>query len=191
MSLILFRNDLDFRKLHKISRREWFLLLFRAFTYYVVGVTLFSQAIILTKYSNVSFIGAIPMTAIYGFILLKEKATLAKVALIVLAFVGVLLISVRDYSNIFSWGYGEVLALISTVSYSLCLVTRKWHSNLLNNKEITQITFFLALILLFITSFFFGEGLPLAHWTWGLVIAVAGAGLFNVANMFLTKEITY
>ena len=56
---------------------------------------------------------------------------------------------------------------------------------LLNNKEITTITFFIAGIAVLITSICAGEGLPLNHWTLGLFTAVIGAGLFNVINLFL------
>jgi drug/metabolite transporter (DMT)-like permease len=66
-------------------------------------------------------------------------------------------------------------------------VTRKWHSSLLNNKEITSIIFFISAIAVSITSFVAGDGLPVGHWTWGLLGAVLGAGLFNVINLFLTN----
>jgi len=187
LGLVFFRRDIDFSKLQKISRNEWLLLIFRAFAYYVVGVTLYSQAVLITKYSNVSFISAIPMSAIYGFILLKEKATFGKIAYITLAFIGVLFISVTDYRYIFSWGYAEVLALLSTASYTLSLVARKWQSNLLNNKEITLLLFFITIVFLVCSSLLFGEGLPLKQWTWGLLLAIAGTGLLNLSIMFLSN----
>lgn len=187
LGLICFKNDLDFKKLKKISKKEWGLLVFRSATSYLFGVTLFTQAIILTKYSNVSFIGALPMVAILGAILLKEKLTTKKLLLVLTAFAGVVLIAVKDYSHLLVWGKGEVIALISTFAFSLSYVARKWHSDLLNNKEITQITFFLSFIMIFITSLVKGDGLPLTGWHWGLLLAVLGAGLFNVINMFLTN----
>jgi len=187
LGLIFFRNDLDFSKLRKISGKEWGLLLFRSASMYVFGVTLFTQAIIMTKYSNVSFIGAIPMTALLGAFLLKEKLTVRKLLLIITAFAGVVLIAVRDYTHLFEWGQGEVIALIATFAFSLSYVTRRWHTNLLNNKEITELTFFLSFLMLFATSLVNGEGLPVSGWHIGLVLAVLGAGLFNVINMFLTN----
>lgn len=187
LGLIFFKNDLDFKKLKKISKKEWGLLIFRSAASYLFGVTLFTQAIILTKYSNVSFIGALPMVAILGALLLKEKLTFKKLLLILTAFSGVILIAVQDYSHLFVWGKGEVMALLATFAFSLSYVARKWHSDLLNNKEITQITFFLAFFMLFVASLIKGDGLPLTGWHWGLLIAVLGAGLFNVINMFLTN----
>lgn len=187
LGLFFFRSDLDFSKLKKISLKEWGLLLFRSASMYVFGVTLFTQAIIMTKYSNVSFIGAIPMTALLGALLLKEKLTVRKLLLISTAFVGVVLIAVKDYTHLFVWGQGEVIALIATFAFSLSYVTRRWHTSLLNNKEITELTFFLSFLMLFATSLVNGEGVPVSGWHIGLVLAVLGAGLFNVINMFLTN----
>ncbi len=187
LGLIFFWKDLDFKKIKKISAKEWGLLIFRSATMYLFGVTLFTQAIILTKYSNVSFIGALPMVAVLGTILLKEKLTTNKLILIVTAFVGVILIAVKDYSHLFVWGNGELIALVSTFAFALSYIGRKWHTNLLNNKEITLLTFFISFIMIFVTSIVAGQGIPLTGWNWGLFVAVLGAGLFNVINMFLTN----
>jgi len=187
LGLIFFRKDIDFKKLNKISIKEWGLLIFRSATMYLFGVTLFTQAIILTKYSNVSFIGALPMVAVLGILFLKEKVTFKKLLLIVTAFLGVVLIAVKDYSQIFNWGQGELIALISTVAFALSYIGRKWHTNLLNNKEITLLTFFISFVMIFVTSLVSGQGIPTNGWNWWLFVAVLGAGLFNVINMFLTN----
>jgi len=187
LSFIFFRNDIDLGKLKKIGKKEWWLIFFRVIAFYVFGVTLFTQAIILTKYSNVSFIGALPMVAIMGIFLMKEKLTAKKLAFIIMAFLGVILIAISDYSHLFSWGKGELIALISTTTFALSYVARKWHSGLLNNKEITTLMLFLASILLFISSLFLGEGLPIGGWSGGLFVAIIGAGIFNIANLLLTN----
>lgn len=187
LGLIFFRKDLDFGKLKRISKREWGLLLFRSASSYLFGVTLFTQAIIMTKYSNVSFIGALPMVAVLGALLLKEQLTFKKLLLILTAFSGIILIAVKDYSHLLVWGKGEVVALLATLAFSLSYVARKWHSDLLNNKEITQVIFFLSFFMLFITSLVKGDGLPVSGWQIGLLLAVLGAGLFNVINLFLTN----
>lgn len=187
LGLFIFNRHLNISKLKKLSYKEWLLFIFRGATGYLFGVTLFSRAIILAKYSNVSFISAIPMTAVLGIILLKEKITIEKIFLILLSFIGVTLISVKDYSNLFSWGNGEIFALISTVFFSLNYISRRWHSEILNNSEITELNFFVGFILVFVTSFFVGEPLPLTDWNWGLLLAVLGGGLFNAINVFLAN----
>ena len=117
------------------------------------------------------------MTAVLGFILLREKFSYKKLSLVLLAFAGVLIISVKDYSNITGWGKGEILTLISTVFFSLSYIARKWQSDVLNNKELTVVNFFVAFWVVFLASILKGEGLPITGWHWGLLIAVIGAGI--------------
>jgi len=183
----VFRKQVDISKYRKLPFKEWLIIILRAVSYSLFGIILFTQAIIITKYSNVSFIGSLPMTAVLGFVLLHEKFSFKKLALILLAFVGVLFISVKDYSNIFYLGKGEVLTLISTVFFSLSYIARKWQSNLLNNKELTVINFLVAFLVVFLVSILKGDGLPVTGWNWGLLLAVVGAGIFNIGNVFLTN----
>lgn len=127
------------------------------------------------------------MVAVMGIFLMKEKLTAKKLVLIIAAFIGVIIIAVQDFTHIFDWGTGELIALISTTTFALSYVVRKWHSGLLNNKEITTLMLFLTSILLFISSLFLGEGLPLGGWTGGLFVAIIGAGIFNIVNLLLTN----
>ncbi|MCK9212776.1 MAG: DMT family transporter [Ignavibacteriaceae bacterium] len=187
VGVIVFRKQIDFSKYKRVPLKDWVLIILRAVCYSLFGIILFTQAIIITKYANVSFIGSLPMTAVLGFILLDEKFTWKKAFYVLLAFVGVVMISVADYSHLFEWGKGEILTLISTVFFSLSYIARKWQSNLLNNKELTVINFFVAFLAVFLVSIFKGDGLPVAGWDWGLLLAVIGAGTFNTANVFLTN----
>ena len=187
IGVIVFYKDLHPKKLIKISAKEWAVLWFRAGAFYLFGVSLFSYAIIHAKYSSVSFITSFPLTAVFGFVILKEKITLHKLFFLAVAFVGVVFISVKDYSQILVWGTGEIVALVSTFFFSLSYIARKWHSNILNNKEITQLLLLFAFMLLIITSFFVGEGLPKVTWSPPLLKVIFGAGLFNVTNLLLAN----
>lgn len=184
---IIFSNQLDFSKFRKLAIKEWVLIIFRAVTYYVLGVTLFTKAIVTAKYSNVSFISAIPTTALLGFIILREKITWQKILFMLLAFFGVLLISVKDYFHVFSWGLGEFFALLSAIFVSLSNVLRKWQSTVLNNRELSEITLFFAFFGLLITSFFLNEGLPISGWSLGTIAVIILAGLANVVIILLTN----
>lgn len=188
LGLLIFYKDIDFKKIKKISLKEWSLLVFRSIALYLIGVTLISEAYIIAKYSNISFISALPITAILGFIFLKEKVTFSKIFFIILGFLGVILIAVKDYSHLFAWGHGEIFALISSIFFALSYISRKWQSNLLNNKEIALIIFFISSILLFGTSLVFHEGVPNSHSFSGFILfIILLAALFNVANLFLTN----
>jgi len=184
---LVFRKQINIGKFKKLPLREWLIIFFRAVSYSLFGVILFTQAIIIAKYSNVSFIGSLPITAVLGFVLLREKFSFRKLVLVLFAFAGALLISVKDYSNILNWGKGEMLTLISTVFFSLSYIARKWQSNLLNNEELTTANFLVAFLVVFILSILKGDGLPILGWNWCLLLAVIGAGIFNIGNVFLTN----
>ena len=172
----------------QITVKEWLVLLLRSISLYLLGVTLVSYAFTMTKYSNVSFISAVPITSVLGFLLLKEKVTPMKIVYLVLAFAGVALIAITDYTHFFDWGKGEFVALISSFFFGLSYISRRWHSNLLNNKELAIIIFFISTILLFITSLLFGEGLPnTSSFSTTMIVVLLFAGLFNVGNLFLTN----
>lgn len=187
IGIFFFKNNFSFQKLSKISKSEWMLLIFRSALTYLLGVTLFTKAIILAKYSNVSFIGALPIVALLGVLLLKEKMTFKKLMLIFTAVFGVILIAIKDYSNLFIWGQGEFIAFVSTFAFGLSYISRKWHSNLLNNQEISMLTFLIAFVIVFLFSIISGESLPTQGWNSSILIAVILAGLFNVFNLFLTN----
>jgi drug/metabolite transporter (DMT)-like permease len=188
LGLLVFYKDLHFEKIKKISSKEWLVLVVRSVSLYLLGVTLISAAFIEAKYSNASFIAALPITAILGFVLLKEKVTFEKILYIIVGFIGVVLIAVQDYSSLFTWGRGEVLALISSFFFAFSYISRKWHTDLLNNKELAVIIFFISSILLMITSFLFGEGLPhVSSFTNFMLFILVLSALFNVANLWLTN----
>lgn len=184
-SYIFFHKSIDFKKLKTVPVKEWGLLALRALIYYLFGVVLYTQALLLTKIGNVAFIGAIPMTAILGFVILREKFTLKKASLVFLSFLGVLFISIKDSSNIFSIGIGELVALLSIFFVSLGFISRKWHSKAFNDREVATFMLFFAFLFIFIASIFKGEGLPLGNWHIGVLLALLLGGLLNSGVSFL------
>jgi len=187
LSLIIFNKKIDLKKIKKLPIREWLVLIFRSLTTHLFGVSLFTYGILNAKYSNVSFISALPLTAVFGFILLKEKFSYQKLLYVFLAFLGVIFISASDFNNVFNWGKGELVTLISVVFFSLSYISRKWHSKILNNYEITTLIFFISLISILFTSISLKEGLPFNNWSYFILLVVFGAGVFNVGNLFLTN----
>ena len=185
LSLFIFPKSLVPMKLKKISLKDWEIMLFRVIIGYALGASLYRKSLTLTKISNVTFIQSLPFAAIFGFIIFKEKVTVKKVLLLSIAYLGVILIAVKDYSSIFTFGKGELFALISSALFSLSYVSRKWQSDFLNNKEITQILLFLGTIILLAVSLLNGETLPVIKWQGVLLLSLFFTGLFNAINIFL------
>lgn len=187
LGFLFFYKKLDFSKLKKISIKEWLLLMFRSAGYYLFGVVLFTKASLLIKISTLSFIGSLPMTAALSFLLMQEKPTLKKIFYIFLAFVGVAIISIKDFSSVLVWGQGEMLALLSSIMASLSIVFRKYQTKLLNNIEISQIMLFFSFLFVLIGSLIFKEGLPLNNWNANILLMVIIAGVVNILLVLFTN----
>lgn len=187
LGLFIFSKKINFAKLKKISFFEWLLLIFRSLSYYLLGAVMFNKAVLLTKISTVSFISSLPMTAILGFLILREKVTFKKLLYIVLSFIGVVIISVKSMSSVFIWGQGEILALLSTFFVALSIILRKYQTKLLNNLEMTQIILLIASLLLFAASLLSKERLLTNNWNWTIFLVVVVAGLLNVMMIFFTN----
>lgn len=185
---IIFRRRISYTKILSAQWRDWWPILARAGSYYLLGVTLFTQSVLLTKLSNVSFINALPLTAILGWLIFKEQFNFKKLVLVILAFFGAVLIMVKDLSTLSGFGLGELLAFISLVFISLGMLIRKWESQRFNTVEASFLVISLAAVVVFIAALFKGETVSLSSWNSGVILALVLAGLFNVAIVTL---ITY
>lgn len=153
----------------------------------LIGIGLFTFAIKTGNFSNVNMIYALPTTAVLGVLILKEKLTAAKLLALVIGFLGVLLITVKNFSASNTVGIGELAALLSTFFYSGSYITRRFMSSSINNEEIATVGALvmgsLALLVSVAMGNQFGNFFSL-DWGLGLVVIVAGVtfilnGIFN------------
>lgn len=184
-SLILFPRSLTFQKIKNIPKTDWAVMISRALIGFVIGATLYRESIALTKISNVTFLQAIPFAALFGVILFKEKLNVKKSLYLVIAYLGVLLIAIKDLAVPSSFGKGELFSLISGACFSFSYVLRKWQTEYLDNKEITQILLFIGTLALLLISILVGEGVPNLNINLILVGALVLTGVFNTLNIFL------
>lgn len=181
-SIVFFRK-IQFSKLKDVPLKDWGLIVVRAIFMYLLGITLATKSFIIGKYSSVSFIMAFPVMAVLGVVLLKEKVSVKKIALILLAFAGTVLITVQDFTHIFNWGLGEFLALLAIIFVSCSNVFRRWHSDVLNNQEITLYILFIASIFTFGASLFNQDSYSGITWDASLIGTIIGAGV--ISNLLL------
>ncbi len=186
LSLLIFSKNINLKKIILTPKKDLFLILFRATFYYLVGVVLNTQALLLTKISNVTLIGALPITSLLGFIVLKEKFSVKKFILVCLAFFGVLIVSINNFSN-FSFGYGELLALLSSLCISLALISRKWQSKFLNDQETTILILSISAVEIFFASIIKGEGIPNTTWSFSIVGFLVLGGILNAGTSFFSN----
>ncbi|MBM3283064.1 DMT family transporter [Candidatus Gottesmanbacteria bacterium] len=187
LGIFFFRKKLHLEKIKKISLSEWLLLTGRSAAMFVFGATLWVKATTITKLANVTFLDALPITATLSFLFLGEKATLKKIFYLAMSFLGVIILSVKDYSSLSSFGYGEFLVAVSGFFFAFRNISRKWHSKLLNDQEITQLMFIFGILMLFTSSLIFGETFIMPKWNWEIIILLFIGGFIMAANLFLTN----
>jgi drug/metabolite transporter (DMT)-like permease len=186
LGIVLFYKKINFKKVLNLPKKDVFVLIFRSISLYL-GVVLFTEAILHAKYSNAAFISTLPLLPVFGYLFLKEHLKLRTILYIVIGFVGALLISFVDLST-FQFGYGELMALASIIAFDLSYIARRWHSDYLTNMESAVFMFFTGAVFLFITSLCIGEALPnLNQLTLGVMGALLGGAIFNLANLYLTN----
>lgn len=187
LGLVVFRKNLDWKKLKKISKKEWLLIIARTSASFVFGAMLWIKAVTITKLANVAFIDALPITATLSFLFLKEKVTAKKLLYVFLSFAGVIILLLKDFSSIFIFGFGELLVFISGFFFAFRNISRKWHSDLLNDQEITLLMFAFGFVMLFLLSFIFKETITLPPFQPELLIMITIAGFIMILNIFLTN----
>lgn len=187
LSFFVFPRSLSFERIKKIPSRDWFIMVFRVVVGYLIAASLYRESLTLTKISNVTFIQSVPFVALFGWFIFKEKFTFKKLLYVVLAYIGVIIISMHDTSFSFTLGKGELFSFISSVMFSISYIARKWMTNYLNDKEITQILLFLATILFILLSVVTRETAPIFEWQWLLVLAIFLTGALNVCNIYLVN----
>lgn len=159
-TFLFFTHSIRLRIIFSLTVSEHIFLFVRSFIYFFLGAGLYVQAILMTKISNVEFIAALPTAAIFGFLLLGEKVTVQKVSLVILSFLGVFIIAVKDTTALFSFGYGEIYAFLSAIFVGLGMIARKKQTPKLNDKESGMIMLLYGALLFFCFSLLNHEGLP-------------------------------
>ncbi len=183
IGLIILRNRIKIKNILSAPKRDLIILFFRSMST-ITAIGLFTFAMLNAKYANVMLIYALPTTALLGVIILKEKLTKEKFGLILIGFLGVVLIAIKDFSNLGDFGKGELIAFISAFFYSTSYIIRRLLSNKLKDEEITQIGSMFSFIFAFIVSQLFGNGIDEFTTTTpflGLIIFCAGITFITIA----------
>lgn len=185
-TVALFYKRISFKKIYRLPLRDKSWIFVRTLFYYGIGAPLYVQAVLITKISDVVFIDSLPMVSILGFILLREKVTWKKVFFVCISFLGVFIISLQGNSGKITFGFGELLTLISTIFVALGLISRKWLKNSLNDYETTAFMLFFATIQIFIISLFAGVSFAANGFSLGIIIALLASGvLLSILTFFL------
>jgi drug/metabolite transporter (DMT)-like permease len=183
--LFLFKKQIHFKKMKKITGKEWALIIIRTFASFVFGAMLWVKATTLTKLANVTFIDSLPITAILTFLFSMEKVSFKKIFYIILSVLGVLILSLKDYSNLLSFGFGELLVLLSGFFFAFRNISRRWQTKLLNDLEISMLMFFFSFFMLLLVSLFLGEKWVMPSVSPQLIVLLLFGGITMGLNIVL------
>jgi len=188
-SVAAFWKYIRWQKVISIPLREWGVLFIRSVFQHLLGVVLVTAAVLHTKLGIVSLIQTLPLVSILAVIFLKERLTATKIWLILLASLGVFVITIHGSSDVGGFSSGDVYAVLAAIAFSFGYISRHWHKADLNNQEITMTMFFLSTVTIFIVSLIAGEGIPSLHdySHQAIILALIGSGVFNVLNLFLSN----
>lgn len=185
--LIFFHKQIHLEKLKKISSKEWALIIVRSLASFVFGAMLWVKASTMTKLANLAFIDSLPLTAAITFLFAAEKVTAKKIIYLLLSVLGVLILSLKDYSNLFSFGPGELLVLLSGFFFAFRNFSRRWHTTLLNDIEISMLMFLISLLPLFLISIIWGETWMMPALDGKLMLLLLVGGVVMAFNLVLTN----
>lgn len=186
-SYLFFKSSIRWHEYRHLSLRNTVLILFRALAFYTIGYSLYSLGITTAKYSSVAVIYAFPMLAVLGPLLLREKLTGLKFIAVVGAVIGAILIGLKDFSSIFSFGLGELATLASVFFFAIAIISRKWQTDKLNDYEITFLMFVIAAVTTFSLSIVLGEPIPIISSNITTISAVVIIGIMNTFALLFTN----
>jgi drug/metabolite transporter (DMT)-like permease len=185
-SLIIFYGKIQYKKFLHLPKKEWFVLLIRVLIGNVAAVVLYTLAAQDAKIGPVAFMQAFPSLALLAVIIMHEKLTMKKGLLVLLSFVGVIIVVVENSHDLLSLNIGEIYSLISGVLFSFMFITRKWHTGILNNQEITIALLGLGFIANYLLSIIIYRHFFVAmdHWSVQFVAILFFASIAGVGNFF-------
>ena len=188
LMLIVFRHKINLKKFLHLSKKESRLVLARGFIGYVIAAGLYALSTQFATIGSVAVMQVVPMTALFGVLLLHERLSKKRLALIGVSFLGAVLVILQTAGQL-HFGTGEALSLISAALFSLTFVLRKFQTGELNNYELGFSTLTIGLISNYLLAAFF-EGAALPHATvFSPVLGVAfiGAGVLSVLMSLLSS----
>lgn len=189
VGVLLFGRYFSFRKFLHLPAQEWAVLLFRTVIGQVVAIALFTLAVQRAKVGLIAFIHVLPMCSVLGILLFHEKLSWRRGVLLTLSFVGAAIVVVGSPGDLFDINFGALLALVGLVFYAFMLVTRRWHTNALNNHEISVALTGIGGVVMYGLSvvLYHRWMIPVDHWNSGFTAILVVAGCLVIASNFLSN----
>ena len=186
-ALLVFRKRINLKKFLHLPKRDWQVLALRVLSGGVAAIALYTLAAQQTKIGTVAFMQAVPIMALLAVVLMNDKLTPQKAGLVALSFIGAAAVVLENPRDLLNFDVGGVYSLLSVAFFSLAFLTRKWHTNTLNNQEITVAILALSFVATYVLSLVLYQR-PFAstdEWSLLFVGVLFFAGIAAVGSIFL------
>jgi drug/metabolite transporter (DMT)-like permease len=189
LTAIIFYRKIDFKKFTHLSRRELGLVMFRGIVGSVLATGLYALASQQEKIGVVSLMQILPLTAVFGMLLMHEKLTLRRALLLAISFVGAIVVMVPKLSSGASLGSGALLSLISGALFALVFVLRKKQTGELNNYELAFGTLVVGAVGNYLLSVgvYHRAFVDVTQWSPMLGVLFLGAGFLSALMSLLSS----
>ena len=186
LAIVVFYRQISLKKFLHLPWKEWVVLLFRVLVGQVIAIGVYTIAVQRTAVGLVAIMEVLPMTALLGVIIFREKLSWSRGGLLLLSFIGAAIV-VINVSHGISLNFGALLALVSLVLYALMLVTRRLHTGVLNNQEISVAMAGIAAVITYALSLILYHRwiISSSHWSNGFTLALVAAGCLSMLSNFL------
>lgn len=186
---IAFKHKIDFKKFAHLSRRELRLLLFRAAIGFVIAAGLYALASQREKIGVVSLMQILPLTAVFGVLIMHEKLSWQRLSLVALSLFGAVVVLLPKLGDGLGYSSGAVLSLLSGALFSLVFVLRKKHTGELNNYELAFGMLVIGAVGNYLLSIVAYQRVfvDVTAWTPTLGLFFLGAGILGAAMSLLSN----
>lgn len=189
LTALIFYRKIDFKKFLHLSRREFNLVLFRGFVGFVAAAGLYALASQQEKIGVVSLMQILPMTAVFGVLIMHEKLTWQRALLLSMSFIGAVVVLLPKLSVGLGFGSGALLSLLSGALFALVFVLRKKQTGELNNYELAFGTLIVGAVGNYLLSLvvYHRAFVDVTHWSPALGLLFLGAGLLSALMSLLSS----
>ncbi|NDC38305.1 MAG: hypothetical protein EBZ48_09670, partial [Proteobacteria bacterium] len=177
LGLLLPQGRLTLRSVSRLSPREILGLSLQAFLIYPLGALTWTAAVQLSPLATVAFITALPVEALWGVLLFRDRIGVLGWIFLLIAVIG--LWSIMAPSGL-GFGPGELLALISSLSFSLGVMLFGRNDSDLSRLEASIFLSFLGALMIAVLGVM-SEPLPQSL-DLGPVLVVVAKGVLILLN---------
>jgi len=189
LTALVFYRKIEYKKFLHASSHELNLMVLRGVIGLILAAGLYALASQQEKIGIVSLMQILPLTAVFGMLIMHEKLTRQRALLLTMSLIGAIIVLTPKLSAGFGFSSGAIWSLISGALFALTFVLRKKQTGELNNYELTLGTLVVGAIGNYVLSLIMYHRVfvDVAHWSPTLGLLFLGAGLLSALMGLLSS----